>query len=82
MLTSADGRRRTQRPSDGAPELEFGRDGASEKKSPSGPSQTQSDFVLSLVTSSEPAPVDTLAFGKRAGKIIAQAASSSSMQVR
>ena len=32
MLTSADAPRQTQRPSNGAPELEFGRDCASEKK--------------------------------------------------
>jgi hypothetical protein len=82
MLTSADAPRQTQRPSNGAPELEFGRDCASEKKSPSGTSQTQSDLILSLVTSTEPAPIDTVRFGKRVGEIIGKAARSLSMQVR
>ncbi len=33
------------------------------------------ESVLALMTSTEPAPIDALAFGKRAGEIIAKAAS-------
>ena len=42
-----------------------------------GPRQTTpaADVVFALMNSTEPAPIDALVFGKRAGEIIAKAAS-------
>jgi hypothetical protein len=42
-----------------------------------GPCQTTAaaDVVFALMNSTEPAPIDALVFGKRAGEIIAKAAS-------
>jgi hypothetical protein len=75
MLTPAYNRRQAQTRSNMRAALDPARGSAPDSKGPFNGSQRQAEFVLSLVNSTAPAPIDSVAFGKRLGEIIAKAVS-------